>query len=123
FLKGVAEDALNRLLLPSLEREVRRELTEHAEGHAVQVFAKNLRSLLLQPPLHGRRVLAVDPGFRTGCKLAALDETGGLLEQAVIYPHPLHPRVLGKKAVAAPAPPPAPAEPAAKPEPAPSVAA
>jgi protein Tex len=88
FLKVVAEDALARLILPSLEREIRRELTEHAQDHAVSVFARNLRSLLLQPPLRGRRVLAVDPGFRTGCKLAALDETGNLLDQAVIFPHP-----------------------------------
>jgi uncharacterized protein len=86
FLKKVAEDALNRLLLPSLEREIRRELTEESEEHAVRVFARNLRSLLLQPPLRGRRVLAIDPGFRTGCKVAALDDTGCLLEDAVIYP-------------------------------------
>src|SRR5581483_7565974 len=87
FLKKVAEDALSRLLLPSLEREIRRELTDEAEEHAVKVFARNLRSLLLQPPLRGRRVLAIDPGFRTGCKVAALDETGCLLEDAVIYPY------------------------------------
>jgi uncharacterized protein len=86
FLKKVAEDALSRLLLPSLEREIRRELTDEAEDHAVAVFARNLRSLLLQPPLRGRRVLAIDPGFRTGCKLAALDETGNLLEEGVIFP-------------------------------------
>src|SRR5207248_9042876 len=75
------------LVLPSLEREIRRELTERAQDHAVIVFAKNLRSLLLQPPLRGKRVLAVDPGIRTGCKLAVLDETGKLLEDAVVYPH------------------------------------
>jgi uncharacterized protein len=86
FLNRVADNALTRLLLPSLEREIRRELTEEAEDHAVRVFARNLRSLLLQPPLHGRRVLAIDPGFRTGCKVAALDEVGNLLEDAVIYP-------------------------------------
>src|SRR5262245_23738571 len=85
FLKTVAEDALTRLLLPSLEREIRRELTEEAQEHAVAVFARNLRSLLLQPPLRGRRVLAVDPGFRTGCKIAALDETGNRLEEGVIF--------------------------------------
>ena len=83
----VARDALERLLKPSLEREIRRELTDRAQEHAVMVFAKNLRSLLLQPPLRGRKVLAVDPGIRTGCKLAVLDETGKLLEDAVIYPH------------------------------------
>ena len=88
FMKTAADDALNRLLLPSLEREIRRELTEHAQEHAVSVFARNLRSLLLQPPLRGKRVLAVDPAFRTGCKLAALDETGNLLEEMVVFPHP-----------------------------------
>jgi uncharacterized protein len=88
FLRSVTADALNRLLLPSLEREIRKELTMRAESHAVSVFARNLRSLLLAPPLRGRRVLAIDPGFRTGCKLAALDEHGNLLSEAVIYPHP-----------------------------------
>jgi uncharacterized protein len=87
FLNRVAEDALTRLLVPSLEREIRRELTDEAEDHAVRVFARNLRSLLLQPPLRGRRVLAIDPGFRTGCKIAALDEVGNLLEDTVIYPY------------------------------------
>jgi uncharacterized protein len=87
FLRQVAEDALARLLLPSLEREIRRELTEEAEAHAVTVFARNLRRLLLQRPLWNRRVLAIDPGFRTGCKLAALDEHGNLLEHGVIFPH------------------------------------
>lgn len=86
FLAKVIEDALTRLLLPSLEREVRRELSDESEDHAVRIFARNLRSLLLQPPLRGRRVLAIDPGFRTGCKLAALDETGNLLDETVIYP-------------------------------------
>src|SRR5207253_146817 len=87
FFWPVVEDALTRLLLPGLEREVRRELTEREQDHAIVVFARNLRSLLLQPPLRGRRVLAIDPGFRTGCKVACLDETGNLLEDAVIYPH------------------------------------
>ncbi|MBA4066927.1 MAG: hypothetical protein C0501_25115 [Isosphaera sp.] len=87
LLAEVVRDALDRLVLPSLEREVRRELTERAQDHAVHVFARNLRSLLLQPPLRGKKVLAVDPGIRTGCKLAVLDETGRLLEDAVVYPH------------------------------------
>ena len=87
LLLQVLDDALARLLSPSLEREVRREQTEAAQGHAVAIFARNLRSLLLQPPLRGKRVLAIDPGLRTGCKLAALDETGNLIEEAVIYPH------------------------------------
>jgi uncharacterized protein len=87
FLRLVVEDALARLVLPSLEREIRRELTDEAEAHAVMVFARNLRSLLLQPPLQGRRVLAIDPGFRTGCKVVVLDEHGTYLEDAVIHPH------------------------------------
>jgi competence ComEA-like helix-hairpin-helix protein len=87
LMTAVAADSLERLVLPSLEREVRRELTERAQDHAVMVFARNLRSLLLQPPLRAKKVLAVDPGIRTGCKLAVLDETGKLLEDAVIYPH------------------------------------
>ncbi len=74
-----------RLVLPSLEREIRREMTEAAEAHAVTVFAKNLRNLLLLPPVRGRRVLAIDPGFKSGCKLAALDEFGNLLDQVVIH--------------------------------------
>ena len=85
FVRGCGRDALQRLVFPSLEREVRRELTEWAEVHAVEVFARNLRNLLLQKPVKSRRVLAVDPGFKSGCKLAALDEFGNLLDQAVIH--------------------------------------
>jgi uncharacterized protein len=85
FLKGVIRDALTRLLMPSLEREIRRELTDKAEAHAVEVFARNLRHLLLTPPLHGHRVLAIDPGFRSGCKMAALDEFGNVLGHGVIH--------------------------------------
>src|SRR5205807_814978 len=68
FLRSVTEDALTRLLVPSLEREIRRELTDEAQQHAVAIFARNLRSLLLQRPLRDCRVLAIDPGFRGGCK-------------------------------------------------------
>jgi uncharacterized protein len=85
FLAGCVRDALSRLLLPSLERESRRELTEKAETHAVEVFARNLRNLLLQPPLPGKRILAIDPGYKNGCKLAALDEFGGLLGHELMY--------------------------------------
>src|SRR5215211_1844332 len=85
FLIACVRDALTRLLLPSLEREARRELTENAETHAVEVFGRNLKNLLLQPPLHGKRVLAVDPGYKNGCKLAVLDEFGALLVHDVIY--------------------------------------
>lgn len=85
FLRGCARDALQRLLLPSLERELRREMTEFAEDHAVGVFARNLRTLLLQPPVPNRRVLAIDPGFKSGCKIAALDEFGNLLANDVVH--------------------------------------
>lgn len=85
FLRGCGRDALGRLVFPSLEREVRRELTEWAEMHAVEVFARNLRNLLLQKPVRSRRVLAIDPGFKSGCKLVALDEFGNLLDQTVIH--------------------------------------
>jgi uncharacterized protein len=85
FLKGCVRDALERLVLPSLEREARRELTDKAETHAVHVFARNLRNLLLQPPVQGRRVLAIDPGFKSGCKVVALDEFGKFLEHTVIH--------------------------------------
>ncbi|MFQ3651444.1 MAG: Tex-like N-terminal domain-containing protein [Gemmataceae bacterium] len=87
FIEHCFDDALSRLLVPSLEREIRRELTQRAEAHAVQVFARNLRSKLLAPPLRHKRILAIDPAFRTGCKLAVLDETGNLLAEGVIYPH------------------------------------
>jgi protein Tex len=85
FLCTCVRDALTRLIVPSLEREVHRDLTERAELHAVRVFARNLRKLLLQPPVRQRRVLAVDPGFRSGCKLAALDEFGDVLGHTVIH--------------------------------------
>jgi uncharacterized protein len=85
--RTAAIDALDRLILPSMEREVRRDLTDAAERHAVEVFARNLRSLLLQPPIPKQTVLAVDPGLRSGCKIAVLDENGNLLEHTIIYPH------------------------------------
>jgi uncharacterized protein len=85
FLKESVRDALQRLLLPSLERELRHDLTENAEQQAVLVFAKNLRNLLLQPPLNRKRVLAVDPGLRHGCKTVALDEFGNILAYETLY--------------------------------------
>jgi uncharacterized protein len=85
FLSRCLVDAVDRLIHPSLEREVRRELTEKAETQAVSTFACNLRNLLLQPPLSGRRVLAIDPGFRTGCKVVALDEQGNLMASDLVY--------------------------------------
>jgi uncharacterized protein len=84
FLRGCARDALARLVMPSLEREIRREMTDFCEAHAVEVFARNLRNLLLQPPVAGRRVLALDPGFKSGCKAVVIDECGTPLEHAVL---------------------------------------
>ncbi len=81
------EDAAQRLLLPAIERDVRRALTERAEAHAIRVFANNLRSLLNQPPLTGHTILGIDPGFRTGCKVAVVDPSGKVLDTATIYPH------------------------------------
>ena len=81
------DDAANRLLLPAIERDVRRGLTETAEKHAIHVFATNLRSLLTQPPLSGHTVMGLDPGYRTGCKLAIVDPTGKILDTGTIYPH------------------------------------
>ncbi|WP_189338230.1 Tex family protein [Paenibacillus sp. IHB B 3084] len=88
LLRNVIEDAYKRLIAPSIEREVRAEMTEKGERQAISIFAGNLRSLLLQAPIKGRRVLGVDPAFRTGCKLAVVDDTGKLLEVAVTYPTP-----------------------------------
>ncbi|WP_035157305.1 Tex family protein [Cohnella thermotolerans] len=90
LLAAAAEDAYKRLIAPSIERELRAELTEKAEEHAIGIFSENLRNLLLQPPVKGRVVLGVDPAYRTGCKLAVVDETGKLLEVAVSYPTPPH---------------------------------
>ncbi|MBS4026915.1 MAG: helix-hairpin-helix domain-containing protein, partial [Clostridia bacterium] len=80
-------DSLKRLIYPSLEREIRSELTAKGEEQAISIFSKNLRQLLLQPPVKGKMVLAIDPGYRTGCKLAVVDETGKLLTTGTIYPH------------------------------------
>ncbi len=82
------EDSYHRLLHPSLETEVRQWLKEKADQEAIRIFADNLRQLLLAPPLGQKRVLAIDPGFRTGCKLVCLDEHGNLLHNETIYPHP-----------------------------------
>ena len=86
-LSQAMADAAERLLLPTIERDVRRELTEKAEEHAIKVFAENLRALLNQPPLEGVIVLGIDPGFRTGCKVSVVDQTGKMLQTATIYPH------------------------------------
>ena len=86
FLEESARDAYRRLIAPSIETELRNRLTERAEESAISVFGMNLKQLLLQPPLSGKVILGWDPGFRTGCKLAVIDETGRVLDTAVIYP-------------------------------------
>ena len=86
LLRAVGEDAYNRLIFPSIEREIRAELTEAADESAMKVFATNLKQLLMQPPVKGKTVLGLDPGYRTGCKVAVVDDTGKVLDTAVIYP-------------------------------------
>src|SRR5690625_2775462 len=86
LLEGAVEDSFKRLIQPSVEREIRNRLTEIGEEQAISIFSENLRSLLLQPPLKGRMILAVDPAFRTGCKLAVINETGKMLDISVMYP-------------------------------------
>jgi uncharacterized protein len=86
-LELAIQDSAERLLLPAIERDVRREKGEAADNHAIQVFATNLRALLGQAPLAGHTVLGLDPGFRTGCKVAVVDATGKLLDTGTIYPH------------------------------------
>ena len=86
LLEEVIKDSFNRLIYPSIEREIRNELTEKAEDSAISVFGKNLEQLLLQPPVAGHVVLGWDPAFRTGCKLAVVDATGKVLDTKVIYP-------------------------------------
>ncbi|WP_139491916.1 Tex family protein [Brevibacillus dissolubilis] len=93
ILEATIEDSYKRLIAPSVEREVRTSLTEVAEERAIHIFSENLRNLLLQPPLKGKVVLGVDPAFRTGCKLAVVDETGKVLDITVIYPTAPHNKV------------------------------
>ena len=92
-VRAAAEDAYVRLIHPSLEREVRAGLTERACEGAISVFSKNLRQLLLQPPIKGKVALGLDPGYRMGCKTAVVDATGKVLDTAVIYPIPEFKRV------------------------------
>ena len=86
LLKDTVADAYKRLMAPSVEREMRNLLTERAEAEAVKIFAKNTESLLMAPPVKGKRVLSIDPGYRTGCKVAVLDETGKLKAYTTVYP-------------------------------------
>ena len=93
------EDAYKRFIQPAIEREIRSNLTEEAEDQAIKVFGENLRNLLLQAPLKDQKILGFDPAFRTGCKLAAVDETGKLLGVSVIFPH--HPAPKNQREAAA----------------------
>jgi len=86
-LHAAIADGFERLLAPAIERELRRASTEVADAHAIEVFAANLRQLLLQPPLRGATVIGIDPGYRTGCKVALVDATGKVLDTTTIYPH------------------------------------
>ena len=86
IIREAVEDSYRRLIAPSIEREIRNELTEKAENGAIEVFGKNLHQLLMQPPIAGKVVLGWDPAFRTGCKLAVVDKTGKVLGTTVIYP-------------------------------------
>ena len=92
-LSETIDDSYKRLIAPSIEREIRNELTEKAEESAIKVFGENLRQLLLQPPIKDKVVLALDPGFRTGCKVAVIDGFGKVLDTGVIYPVPPHNKI------------------------------
>ena len=99
IIKEAIEDSYERLIAPSIEREIRNQLTETAEAGAIKVFGKNLEQLLLQPPITGHVVLGWDPAFRTGCKLAVVDATGKVLDTTVIYPTAPQNKVTEAKAV------------------------
>ena len=98
-LQQAIEDAAQRLLLPAIERDVRRHLSETAESHAIHVFADNMRGLLTQPPLAGQTILAIDPGFYSGSKVAVVDPTGKVLATVTIYPHPPQKQVVQSRQV------------------------
>lgn len=87
YLEDAVKDSLKRLIFPSIEREIRTELSEKGQEQAIEVFADNLSKLLLQPPLKGKVILGIDPAFRTGCKWTVVDQTGKVLDKGVIYPH------------------------------------
>lgn len=88
LLKVCVEDAFKRLIFPSIEREIRADLTKKAEEESVVIFSENLRQLLLQAPLKNKKVLGIDPAFRTGCKMAFVDEYGNFVDKFLMYPHP-----------------------------------
>ncbi len=98
-LRQAIQDGYRRLIAPSIEREIRNTLTEKADEHAIQIFAENVKNLLLQPPVRGKIIMGIDPGFRTGSKVAVIDTTGKYLEGATIYPHPPQKKYFEAKSV------------------------
>ncbi|MDF1612736.1 Tex family protein [Stygiobacter electus] len=101
ILNEVIDDSFARLIYPSIEREIRNQLTDEADLHAVEIFASNLRQLLLQPPIANKIILGIDPGFVSGSKIAVIDSTGKYLEGTTIYPHPPQSRFLEAKKILA----------------------
>lgn len=99
IIKAAAEDAYNRLIFPSIEREIRNQLTETASQGAIKVFSLNLRQLLMQPPVKDKITIGLDPGYRTGCKVAVVDGTGKVLDTGIIYPAPPHNKIEQAKAI------------------------
>ena len=88
ILVDIVQDSYTRLIAPAIQRDIRNQLTEKAEKHAISIFSINLKNLLMQPPIKNKRLMGIDPGFRTGCKIALIDETGKYLQGTTIYPHP-----------------------------------
>ncbi len=88
LLRSTFRDAYNRLIAPAIQREIRSNMTEHADKHAIEVFAVNLKKLLMQPPVVEKIIMGIDPGFRTGCKVAVIDKTGRYVDGTTIFPHP-----------------------------------
>lgn len=97
LIREAIQDSYRRLIFPSIEREIRAELTQKADSHAISVFAKNVRNLLLQPPVKNKIIMGIDPGYRTGCKVAVIDKTGKYLEGTTIYPHEPQHQILQSK--------------------------
>ncbi len=93
YVSEAIQDSYMRLIKPSIERDIRNELSEQAEEHAINIFARNLSSLLLQPPVKGQVILGLDPAYRTGCKWTVVDDTGKMLEVGVVYPTPPHRKI------------------------------
>ena len=99
YLQEAIQDSYGRLIAPSIERELRAALSEKADEHAIGIFAVNLKNLLLQPPIRDKVIIGVDPGYRTGCKVAVIDGTGKYLEGATIYPHPPQNKYMEAKSI------------------------